>query len=174
MTKNTKKLILRLFLASVLITSCLLLGVPLIFGKKDEETALAEAFIQNSPDNLERKLAISEENSLISSVSPNNPEPKVAKKIKVVATAYSSSVFETDESPFFTASGSHVRDGTMASNSFPFGTRVRIPEIYGDKIFVVEDRLNPRVGPNHIDVWFPSYKEALNFGRKDVFIEILE
>jgi len=174
MTKNTKKSIPRLSLIFIFVVSCLLFEVPLIFGNKDEETALAEAIIQSYSDNKEDKLSFLEGNSLISSVSPNNPEPKVAKKINVIATAYSSTIMETDESPFFTASGSHVRDGTMANNLFPFGTRVRIPEIYGDKIFVVENRLNPRIGPNHIDVWFPSYEEALNFGRKDVYIEILE
>jgi len=34
-----------------------------------------------------------------------------------------------------------VRDGVIATNILPFGTKVRIPEIFGDKVFVVEDRM---------------------------------
>ena len=94
--------------------------------------------------------------------------------MNVVITAYSSTVLETDETPLITASGTGVKDGIVANNLLPFGTRIRIPEIYGDKIFVIEDRMNPRIGPYHIDIWLPSYQEALNFGRKNVFIEILE
>jgi 3D (Asp-Asp-Asp) domain-containing protein len=92
----------------------------------------------------------------------------------MVVTAYSSTVLETDESPFSTASGSSVRDGIMANNLLPFGTKIRIPEIYGDKIFTIEDRMNPKVGFYHADIWFPSYSEAKNFGAKTTYIEVLE
>jgi 3D (Asp-Asp-Asp) domain-containing protein len=94
--------------------------------------------------------------------------------MNVIITAYSSTIQETDESPFLTASGSYVKEGVAANNLLPFGTRIRIPEIYGDKIFIVEDRLNPRVGFYHVDIWFPSHQEAETFGAQRTYIEILE
>lgn len=101
------------------------------------------------------------------------PEPKVVRTVQVVVTAYSSTVFETDDDPFITASGSYVRDGIVANNLLPFGTKVRLPELYGDKIFVVEDRMNSRKGRYHFDIWFPSHQEAKNFGAKLTDIQVL-
>ena len=111
------------------------------------------------------------ENSLVAS-SPL-PEPKVVRVIKVMATAYSSTPHETDDTPFITASGSNVRDGIIANNMLVFGTKVRLPELYGEKIFVVEDRMNSRKSNYHIDIWFPSNREAKNFGAKLTNIEVL-
>lgn len=96
------------------------------------------------------------------------------QKINVVITAYSSTVWETDDTPYITASGTYVRDGIVANNLLPLGTKIKIPEIFGDKIFVVEDRMNSRKSYYHIDIWFPSYQEALNFGAKRTYIEILK
>lgn len=97
---------------------------------------------------------------------------KVAKKYVVTATAYSSSVDETDDTPFITARGTYVRDGIIATNFLPFGTAVKIPDLFGDKIFVVEDRMNRRY-TDRIDLWFPSKSSALRFGVRTVSIEIV-
>ena len=91
-----------------------------------------------------------------------------------MATAYSSTVWQTDSTPFITAAGTGVRDGIIANNLLPFGTKVMVPEIYPDKIFVVEDRMHSRKGYYHIDIWFPTYIEAKNFGAKTTYIEVLE
>jgi 3D (Asp-Asp-Asp) domain-containing protein len=173
MDNNAKKSLLRLLLLSIFIASCFFIEAPFILGNK-KETALAEVMIQILSTNLEEKLPILDGNSLVSLANPAIPDPKVVKKINVIVTAYSSTVQETDESPFFTASGSHVKEGIVANNLLPFGTRIRIPEIYGDKIFVVEDRLNPRVGFYHIDIWFSSHQEAENFGASRTYIEVLD
>ena len=103
-----------------------------------------------------------------------SPEPKVIKKVKVVITGYSSTIWETDETPELTASGSVVREGIVANNGLPIGTKIKIPELYGDKVFVVEDRMSWQKGKYHVDIWFPSYFEAKNFGAKRTYIEILE
>jgi len=173
MKNNTKKSIFRLFFLSIFIASCLFIESPFIFGNK-EEMALAEVTIQDLSVNLEGKLTILEGNSLVSLTNPAIPDPKVIKKMNVIITAYSSTVQETDESPFFTASGSYVKDGIVANNLLPFGTRIRIPEIYGDKIFLVEDRMNWKAGNYHIDIWEGSYQDALNFGAKRTYIEVLD
>ncbi len=125
--------------------------------------------------NLElSQLPIVQNNSLLAVSSPSNLEQKVAKKIKVMVTAYSSTPWETWGDPFITAAGTGVREGVIANNLLPFGTKVRFPEIYGDKIFVVEDRMNSRKGHYHVDIWFPDYWQALNFGAKSTYLEVLE
>lgn len=104
----------------------------------------------------------------------NEPEKelKVIKVYTVRATAYSSTVDQTDDTPFITASGTRVRDGIIAANFLPFGTVVRIPEIYGDKTFVVEDRMHQRYWYN-VDVWFPERQLAKEFGAQKVTIEVV-
>ena len=125
-----------------------------------------------SPEELPSEFLTIEENSLLP-VSPL-PEAKVVKQIKVVVTAYSSTLWETDGDPFVTAAGTRVREGIIANNLLPFGTKIRLPELYGERIFVVEDRMSWKKGNYHFDIWFSSYGEALNFGAKRTFIEVLE
>ena len=120
------------------------------------------------------QFVILQNNSFMAISNPSNPEPKIAKKIRVVVTAYSSTPWETWGDPFITAAGTGVRDGIVANNLLPFGTKVRFPEIYGDKIFMVEDRMNSRKGHYHFDIWFPEHWQALNFGAKRTYIEVLE
>lgn len=97
------------------------------------------------------------------------------KTLEVLATGYSSTIDQTDSSPFITASGKSVGDGILAANFLPFGTRIRIPEVFGDKLFVVEDRMNSRYnGRNIIDVWFPERQTALEFGSKIIKIEVID
>jgi 3D (Asp-Asp-Asp) domain-containing protein len=96
------------------------------------------------------------------------------KTIKVVSTAYSSDVWQTDDTPCIPASGYNLCDhyekygegDTVAANFLPLGTKVRFPELYGDKVFIVRDRMNARYGYGRIDIWMPEYLEAKNFGVK--------
>lgn len=105
----------------------------------------------------------------------NKDEPKQAvSRIKVVLTGYSSTVAQTDSTPFITANGTYVHDGIVANNGLPFGTEIRIPEIYGNKVFSVEDRMHWSKGSYHVDIWFPSYEQAKNFGVKYAYVEVLE
>ena len=120
------------------------------------------------------ELTIIDGNSLAPISTPPTKEPIVVQNIKVLATAYSSTVWQTDSTPFITASGTSVRDGVVANNLLPMGTKIRMPEIYGDKIFVVEDRMHSRKGSYHVDIWFPTYLQAKNFGAQKTYIEVLE
>jgi len=52
--------------------------------------------------------------------------------MRVTATAYNSVPEQTDDTPFITASGSHVRMGVIAANFLPMGTLVKIPDYFGD------------------------------------------
>jgi 3D (Asp-Asp-Asp) domain-containing protein len=103
-----------------------------------------------------------------------NEAQKAVKTINVVITAYSSSPDQTDDTPFITASNKRVRAGIVANNMLPFGTKIRIPELYGDQIFVVEDRMNKRMGDYRLDIWMPTRTLAVNFGVKTAQIEVLE
>jgi len=96
-----------------------------------------------------------------------------AKTYRVTVTGYSSSPYETDSSPYITASGDWVQDGVVAANFLSFGAKLKIPELFGDKIFTVQDRMHPRKG-YQVDIWFPSRGEALEFGAHYTYIELIE
>lgn len=106
------------------------------------------------------------------SVADTSSGLAVKKKIQVEITAFSSTPDQTDDTPFTTASGKNVKDGIVAANFLPFGTRIQIPSIYGDKIFVVEDRMNRRY-TDRVDVWQPDRESAKNFGIKTAEIIVL-
>jgi 3D (Asp-Asp-Asp) domain-containing protein len=92
---------------------------------------------------------------------------------QIMVTAYSSTADQTDSTPFITANGAYVYDGLVACNFLPFGARVRFPEIYGDKVFVVEDRMAKK-NSHKMDIWMSSRELALQFGVKRLTVEILE
>lgn len=94
-----------------------------------------------------------------------------AYAMQVSATAYNSLPGQTDDTPFITASGTRTRHGVIAANFLPIGTRIKIPEVYGDQIFIVEDRMNQRYW-HKIDIWMESYDDAITFGHQTVTIEI--
>lgn len=89
----------------------------------------------------------------------------------VPATAYNSVPEQTDSTPFITASGTTVHFGTIAANFLPIGTMIKIPDYFGDKIFIVEDRMNPRYD-KRIDIWMEEIADAKQFGVRTVKIEI--
>jgi len=103
---------------------------------------------------------------------------KVIETKEVIATAYSSSVNQTDDTPCITANGFNVcangKEEIIANNHLKMGTKVRIPELYGDRIFTVSDRMNSRYGEGRIDLWMSSYDRAVDFGVKKVKIEVVE
>lgn len=98
-------------------------------------------------------------------------ERQPRKKMKVAITAYSSTIDQTDSTPFITANGSQVRDGIVAANFLSFGTKIKIPKLYDNKVFSVEDRMNKRYY-YHLDIWMPTREEAKQFGVKYVEVEI--
>lgn len=90
----------------------------------------------------------------------------------VWVTAYASVPGETDADPFITASGNYVHDGIIAANWLPFGTKVRIPALFGDKVFTVEDRMN-QIFNQRADIWMPSVGAAIHFGIQHVAIVVI-
>lgn len=96
-------------------------------------------------------------------------QPK--QTFKIVTTAYSSEVGQTDSTPFTTASGTTVRRGVVAANFLPIGTKVRLPDLFGDEVFVVEDRMNARYD-KRIDIWMEETADAKNFGVQWTTVEV--
>lgn len=101
----------------------------------------------------------------------HSDEPAV-RTFTVPATAYTSDPRECDSTPFTTANGTRVRDGIVAANFLPFGTRFRIPDYFGDKVFEVHDRMNARYW-KRIDIWMLEKPDARAWGVRRVKIEIL-
>ena len=158
-----------MILFPIVISIVLLLPMRINLQKSQGEVLLP----QNSEPSETETLSLIQNNSLIGFNAPYF-EGESVKKLKMVITAYSSSPQQTDSTPFITAAGTYVREGIVANNMLPFGTKVKIPEIYGNKVFVVEDRMHPRKGYYHLDVWFPSYQQAAYFGAKITYVEVLE
>ena len=97
--------------------------------------------------------------------------------VKVLATGYSSSIAETDSTPFVTAANTPSRPGVLAVSQnllreytpgapFSFGDRVKV---YGVGDFIVEDSMNPR-WTNRVDIWFADRDDAVRFGLREVVL----
>lgn len=112
------------------------------------------------------------------------PERIVKKKMVVVATAYSSEAAQTDSTPCipamwkFDLCANFAKTGiedTIAANFLPLGTEVRFPDLYGDKVFIVRDRMNSKYnGKSRIDFWKSTKPSAIKFGAQRINMEVLE
>ncbi|MBI4812325.1 3D domain-containing protein [Candidatus Falkowbacteria bacterium] len=108
---------------------------------------------------------------------PQSADKAVKKSGIYVITAYNSEVGQTDGSPCITANGFNVCEygveDTIAANFLPFGAKVKMPNLFGDKVFVVRDRMNSRYS-SRLDVWMINKTDAKKFGVKLAKIEVLE
>ena len=113
--------------------------------------------------------------------TPTFPEIKIKEPrwtVNISVSAYNSNPAQTDNTPCITASGLNVcernKEDIIATNlwGLPFGTKVRFPELSGDKIYTVHDRMNKRYWRT-ADIWMKDYGEAREFGRKYTVMEIL-
>ena len=88
--------------------------------------------------------------------------PQEVKWVSALVTAYTSSVDETDDTPFETASGSRTRHGVVACPSkYPFGTVVEISGVE----YICEDRMGKRFrNDERFDVWHESKEVAFAWG----------
>ncbi len=99
-----------------------------------------------------------------------NVVPKnVKKKLKVNASAYSSADPGCSE---YTYSGTKLKKGIVAVDPkvIPLGTKLYIPG-YG---YAVAEDIGGAIKGNKIDLAFGSQKEAIQFGRRDIVIQILD
>ncbi len=104
----------------------------------------------------------------------SNAAPK--RVLTIPVTAYTSDVAQTDATPCIAARGfdlcAHNEEDVIAANFLPMGAKVRLPDIYGDRVFTVVDRMNARYS-YRVDVWMREYQDARNFGVKYTTVEVL-
>lgn len=103
-------------------------------------------------------------------------EAKKPKRVVwVTVTAYSSTVDQTDSDPCTTANGYNVCEknieNVVAANFLTFGTEIKMPDYFGDRVFVVQDRMNKRFA-ERVDVWLKTRQAAREFGVRKLKIEI--
>lgn len=111
--------------------------------------------------------------SLFSMVFVNSLDAEV-----FTATAYCSCKKCCDKDPSskwygITASGRKARWGTVAVDRrlIGLGTWLRI-EGFPKTIFRADD-VGGAIKGKHIDLWFPSHREALEFGRQKLVVELV-
>jgi len=143
-----------------------LLAIVMLYVAQAQVLA-EDYFVLGEPVDLQ----IIGETTLLPHTAP--PAPIVIRKVKVITTAYSSTVAQTDDTPFITASNKKVRNGIVANNLLAFGTNVRFPELFGDRVFQVEDRMSSQKGDYHFDIWFADTQDAKEFGAQMTIMEIL-
>ena len=101
---------------------------------------------------------------------------ETVRTMVVTSTAYSSTVDQCDSTPCIAADGYNVctagQENVVAANFLKFGTKIKIPELYGDKVFTVHDRMHPRFN-NRVDLWKLSRDSAIQYGKRTIKIEIL-
>lgn len=149
----------------------------LIFEFSSPTSALAASNDQNN--SVEGLLSFLGVKGEVASHLPVNDDKtlKVKRTGYHPMTAYNSEPGQTDNSPCITANGfdvcKHGKEDTIAANFLKFGTKVRIPELFGDRVFVVRDRMNSRY-TDRIDIWMVNRSDALKFGKRVAKIEIVE
>jgi len=126
-------------------------------------------------DTLIAETAYVAEASEIEVVEVEKPAQEVPEQnnevVLATVTAYTSSVDETDDTPFITASGARTGDGIIACPpKYEFGTQV---EIEG-KTFTCEDRMNRRYHQEErFDMWVETKAEAFQWGVRQLPVEIV-
>ena len=110
-------------------------------------------------------------------LASSTPKYKVIRTSTHTMTAYNSEPGQTDNSPCITANGfnvcKHGEEDTIAANFLKFGTKVMIPELFGDRVFTVRDRMNKK-HPNRVDIWMKNRPDAMKFGVKVAKIQVIE
>lgn len=128
-----------------------------------EQNSKEEAVVADITE-LEKPLAL-----------PPNKD-KVRKIVHTIVTAYNPVPEQTDSSPCITADGTDVCKQEMnivAANWLPFGAKVIIPDMFGERIFEVRDRMHSRFS-ERLDVLMYSRDEAKRFGARWLKVIVLE
>ena len=179
--KKTKKLLI-IALTAILLFDFLLFPVPVIANDKIVMASIIQKNVLLSPEHItiennETILRIDSNEPEIINHLPENNTWTVKKSSYRLITAYNSEVSQCDGAPCITANGfdlcSHNIEDSIAANFLPFGAKLRIPELFNDKVFIVRDRMNARY-PDRLDIWMINKSDAKQFGAKVAKIEILE
>ena len=127
---------------------------------------------------LNPEVILFERNRLNPNHLPENDEREIAYVKMIIFSAYNSEVGQCDDTPCVTANGfnvcKHDIEDTIAMNGIKLGTKIRIPELFGERVFEVRDRMNARYSSNRADIWMKNKKDAKQFGVRLARVEILK
>lgn len=175
--KQAKKVVI--ILVAILFFEFLLFPAPSLASQTEETFDISQinqeqGFVSNQNEiNQDANIEILEFKGKL----PKSAGADVKFSDHFVITAYNSEAKQTDNSPCITANGFNVCENgiedTVAANFLPFGSKVKIPELFGDRVFIVRDRMNKRFS-NRVDVWMIERPDAVKFGVKTAKIEVLE
>ncbi len=114
------------------------------------------------------------EESELAKIRERENEEYTVKGFSII-TAYSSDIYQCDSTPCITANGFNVCEygimDTVAANHLKFGTKIKIPDVFGDRIFIVRDRMNNRY-KDRVDIWMTKKDDAINFGVKEAAVYV--
>ncbi len=148
-----------------------------VSSKKSADPIVAALIAEAQAKEVITEEVVSEVASTTKGIEVVKPSVKVIRTSTHTMTAYNSDPAQTDDTPCITANGfdvcKHNVEDTIAANFLKFGTKVRIPELYGDRVFVVRDRMNKRYS-ERVDIWMKEKVDARKFGVKVAKIEVIE
>ncbi|MCF7804603.1 MAG: hypothetical protein K9N46_10350 [Candidatus Marinimicrobia bacterium] len=169
--------ILVMLLVPVLLFGLLYWGMQSSYTNDIQTLAEQKAELQQKVDSLRNVVTKVEDD--INTVSKVNIS-------RIVATAYNSFTWQTNDDPFTTSSGEQVQDGTLALSRdliqaesdlmHRMGFNPTGAYAYGDTVFVVyvkpmvvHDTMNKRF-QHRADIWLEDYGTAREWGKRKVFI----
>ncbi len=144
---------------SLLVDSVPFYRNPSVLALKKEEDTKEEEVEEKAPQKEEKEVVLEKRWVELTAYAPLDPGA-------IEGMCFSGN-------PRVTASGTTTREGIVATNMFEFGTRIRIPSIYGERVFTVEDRMSPRY-TNTVDIFVPTRSEAVSFGTQRAYVEVLK
>lgn len=173
--KAQTSLVLLIFIFEIFLPTNMVLAAERLFPQTEriDGVVLDQQYIK-PPTQSAIMLEGEELEASLAEWQENQRAPKeTISTVYMEASAYNSLPEQTDGSPYSTAIGSLTRFGVIASNYFPIGTRIRLPDQFGDQEFRVEDRMNPRYHKT-LDVWMADKADAKQFGRRYVKVEVVQ
>jgi len=176
--KNHKTIAITLFV--LILANLLFFPTPGLAKKSENIFAFEQKLVWNweNTQKLANLIKIGIRNKGFKNRLPESNDLEVEYTKNIVITAYNSEIGQCDASPCITANGfnvcKHGKEDTIAINGLKFGTKVKIPALFGDRVFVVRDRMNSRYDSGRADIWMINKTEAIQFGVKYAQMEILD
>ncbi len=149
------------------------LGVLLIFSVISYAKTLIQSQDQKPAVKQEQVLEVAGQiaETEPTDVAATAASPSIESKAEVNAQSYSATAYSLRGR---TASGQYVTRGVIAADPrhLPLGTRVRIEAGPWSGEYLVADTGGAIKG-RKIDIWTPSSREAMQFGRRNVKLTVL-
>ncbi len=172
---NTVKVSQTRVLALVIAFAAAFTGLFAIDGKAEASASLVKSLppsqVQIFP--LQKSIATinaAQANKARKALPKQAPKYRVKYSFGASISAYNSDAAQTDKTPWYTADGTWCTEGVAAANNLPFGTKFRIPSLFGDRIFTVHDRM---ANFGRVDIWMRHYSDAIKFGRRTATVQVL-